>query len=218
MASFTLPDFGSMRDSFLATVKSIYEKIMNQFFPKPVSILFLGLDSAGKTTLVHKLKTNVNGRHLPTYNSSVEKVQIGNLNAVLVDIGGHDAARSIWGSYFFDVDGIIFIVDASETKRLPQVAEAWKTVMDSDCKAPVLVIMNKIDRLSHTPESIEHDLELKKSIEQYAGIRSEDGTRDNQRQIHIIYTSVINVDVFKPDTTLRNGFKWLSQNVSTKKQ
>ena len=73
---------------------------------------------------------------------------IGNIKFNSYDLGGHTQARKVWREYTGSVDGIIFMVDASDQNRLPEAKEELDKllVMPELKDVPVVVFGNKIDR------------------------------------------------------------------------
>lgn len=99
----------------------LYEYI---FRKEEVRILVLGLDKAGKTTLLERLKTIFGDgpglepeQILPTVGLNVGKVEAFNVQLVVWDLGGQPGLRSIWDKYYCDSHGLLFVVDASEPQR-----------------------------------------------------------------------------------------------------
>ena len=75
--------------------------IYNRFNQKtPVRLLLLGLDAAGKTTILYKLKLDETVETIPTIGFNVETVTYRNLNFNCWDIGGQFKLRNLWQHYF----------------------------------------------------------------------------------------------------------------------
>ncbi|ORD93451.1 SAR1 [Enterospora canceri] len=205
-----------IRNSFMDSVKSLFEKVFGKFvsnlFGKPANILFLGIDNSGKTTLVSKLKNNTNHVYLPTKHMVKQKVEIGNLTASIFDIGGHAAVRIAWKDYFYNVDGIVFIVDVADDERFDEVREAFETVTSLEQKAPILVLMNKIDMIGEDVHTITGKYDYMQQYEYACGI---DRSRPN---VHILYLSILTENTYDETSVLRGGFTWLSQRISEEKE
>jgi len=130
-------------------------------FPKNAKIAFLGLDNAGKTTLLQIMKNGRAGAHLPTLHPHAEELVIHNIRFRTIDLGGHETARRIWKDYTSDADGIVFLCDAADRTRFKEAQEELANLLEdrSLINVPICVLGNKID----IPVAASED-ELRRSI------------------------------------------------------
>lgn len=213
MASFQ-EHFVRIRDKVVEVWNNTINKFITGLFKKNSSIIFLGIDNAGKTTLVNKLKYNSNHVFLPTRHATREVVEIGKLKAYILDVGGHQAARIAWKDYLHGVDAIVFIVDVTDEQRFEEVREAWLTVLDITKDVPVLVLMNKIDLLGEDSRSIKANHGCTTAIEEATQVKS----TCKDRNISIRYISIVNENTYNKDSELCLGFEWLSQQIDSRRE
>lgn len=81
-------------------------------------VLFLGLDCAGKTTALYKLKLGEFISTIPTIGFNVETVEFKKIKMTIWDVGGQDKIRPLWRHYYQNTQAIIYMVDSSDQERI----------------------------------------------------------------------------------------------------
>lgn len=82
----------------------------------------VGLDAAGKTTILYKLKLGDVVMTIPTIGFNVETVEYKNICFTVWDVGGQDKIRPLWRHYLKHTQGLIFVVDSNDTERIAEAA------------------------------------------------------------------------------------------------
>ena len=93
-------------------------------------LCMVGLDAAGKTTILYKLKLGEVVTTIPTIGFNVEAIEYGNLTLTVWDIGGQDKIRPLWRHYYSDTQGVIFVVDSNDRDRLSQAKDELHGLLD----------------------------------------------------------------------------------------
>ena len=128
---------------------SLLSNIYNRFnsFRRDVRILLLGLDAAGKTTILYKLKMNETVNTIPTIGFNMETLQYKNVEFQCWDIGGQDKLRTLWRHYYDGSHAVIFVVDSADRDRIEEARETLHTMLSSEelGDAVLLVYANKQD-------------------------------------------------------------------------
>ena len=110
-------------------------------------ILMVGLDAAGKTTILYKLKLGEIVTTIPTIGFNVETVEYKNISFTVWDVGGQDKIRPLWRHYYQNTQGLIFVVDSNDRDRVDDAKEELHRMLNEDelRDAVVLVFANKLD-------------------------------------------------------------------------
>ncbi|KAJ9467788.1 ADP-ribosylation factor [Diplonema papillatum] len=119
----------------------------NLFAKKNARIVMVGLDAAGKTTILFKLKLDEHVTTVPTIGFNVETVEYKNIKFSVWDVGGQDKLRSLWKHYYEDMNAVIFVVDSNDSDRLHIAANELNHLLNDPVlsSATLLVFANKQD-------------------------------------------------------------------------
>ncbi|ORY26722.1 putative ADP-ribosylation factor [Naematelia encephala] len=126
------------------TFSTLWSKL---FLKKETKVLILGLDNAGKSTILYRITMGSVVASAPTVGSNHEIYDYKGVRFGLIDIGGQTALRSSWSQYFAGTAAIILVIDSSDTARLSLAkAELQKLVTDEDLQTSLLLVLaNKQD-------------------------------------------------------------------------
>merc|ERR1719326_1196514 len=99
---------------------------------KEVRMLMFGLDAAGKTTMLFKMKLGEVVTTIPTIGFNVETVEYKKVKFTMWDVGGQDKLRPLWRYYFENTDGVIFVVDSNDRDRVGQARDELRRMLAED--------------------------------------------------------------------------------------
>ncbi|XP_021367888.1 ADP-ribosylation factor 2 isoform X4 [Mizuhopecten yessoensis] len=125
-----------------------FAKLFSSLFgKKEMRILMVGLDAAGKTTILYKLKLGEIVTTIPTIGFNVETVDYKNISFTVWDVGGQDKIRPLWRHYFQNTQGLIFVVDSNDKERVREAKDELQRMLNEDelRDAVLLVFANKQD-------------------------------------------------------------------------
>jgi ADP-ribosylation factor protein 1 len=117
------------------------------FGSREMRILMVGLDAAGKTTILYKLKLGEVVTTIPTIGFNVESVEYKNISFTVWDVGGQDKIRPLWRHYYQNTHGIIFVVDSNDRDRVDAARDELHRMLNEEelRDAVLLVFANKQD-------------------------------------------------------------------------
>ena len=125
------------------------------FSKTEVQVLIIGLDNAGKTTVLERLKNiflktpEISAELIPpTIGMNLGKMEIAGNKAIFWDLGGQQSLRSIWDHYFQEADAVLFVLDAADPSRFAEARAALQNVIghrELRPTVPLAVMANKQD-------------------------------------------------------------------------
>ncbi|XP_030533108.1 ADP-ribosylation factor-related protein 1 isoform X2 [Rhodamnia argentea] len=135
-------------------------------------VLILGIDKAGKTTFLEKLKSiylNMESlppdRIVPTVGLNIGRIEVSNTKLVFWDLGGQPGLRSIWEKYYEEAHAVVFVIDAASPSRFEDSKSSLEKVLRNDDLqgAPLLILANKQDLAEAvSADELDRYLDLKK--------------------------------------------------------
>jgi len=158
------------------------------FWNKRGKILFLGLDNAGKSTLLHLLKYGKIAALEPTKMPQKEEIKIADVTLAAHDLGGHTAARQVWRTYMAKIDGIVYMVDASDMARLAESKKELTALLTDDLvkSTPFAILGNKVDLKTALSEP-----QLKQALGIEDACTGKDNFGRTQRPLEVFMCSVV---------------------------
>ncbi|QLL32831.1 hypothetical protein HG536_0D03530 [Torulaspora globosa] len=137
------------------------------FGSREMKILMLGLDNAGKTTILYKLKLNKIKTSAPTVGFNVETVARKNVKFNMWDVGGQERLRPLWRHYFPATTALIFVIDSHDKDRLNEAKEELYSIISEKEMGDVVLLVwaNKQDlKNALTPQEISEFLQLGENL------------------------------------------------------
>ncbi|CAM9244675.1 unnamed protein product, partial [Heterosigma akashiwo] len=104
-------------------------------YNRNATIVFLGLDNAGKSTLLHRLTAGAVSSLPPTERPHQEVFQFGTTKFKAWDLGGHETVRYLWDDFSADSQGVIFMVDSADFERFEEAKEELQRLLEEPALA-----------------------------------------------------------------------------------
>ncbi|PPQ68195.1 hypothetical protein CVT25_015027 [Psilocybe cyanescens] len=195
--------FPYLHSKYNSNMGANLSKAMGKIFGnKEMRLLMLGLDAAGKTTILYKLKLNQSVTTIPTVGFNVETVTYKNVKFNVWDVGGQDKIRPLWRHYYTGTQGLVFVVDSQDRERIDEAKqELHRILSDREMKECLLLVFaNKQDLPgAMSPAEVTEKLGLHRM-------------RDRSWKPDVMTSCATTGE------GLFEGLQWLSQNVKKRQQ
>ena len=129
-------------------LSKLYDLLSSWSATNPARVLLLGLDNAGKTCILYKIKLNETVTTIPTIGFNCETVTpCKGVTFTVWDVGGQDKIRRLWRYYYQNTHGLVFVVDSADKERMNEAAEELHAILNDDemQSIPFVIIANKQD-------------------------------------------------------------------------
>ena len=126
----------------LSKIIEFFTRSKNNF-----KIIILGMQNAGKTTILYRLSLGQLIKTTPTIGSNVEELAYNNVKFQAWDLGGQESTRSVWDVYYMNTDGVVYVIDSQDENNYEESkAQFHKILKNSTLKnATILIFANKQD-------------------------------------------------------------------------
>ena len=116
-------------------------------------LVILGLDNAGKTTIIKALCDEELSTITPTQGFNVKTMAKDGFKLNVWDVGGQREIRKFWKNYYYQTEAIIYVIDSSDRKRISECGSELSELLGEDELAglPLLVYANKQDLIQALP-------------------------------------------------------------------
>lgn len=161
-------------------------------------ILLLGLDNAGKTTIVKRIMDEDVNTVSPTLGFIIKTIDYEGYKLNIWDVGGQKTLRSYWRNYFEKTDALIWVVDATDRLRIDDCREELHGLLQEErlSGASLLIFANKTD-----VQGCMNEAEILQGL-QLTAIRS--------HQWHILRCSAMT------GTNLKEGLAWVVEDAKAR--
>lgn len=176
---------------------SIIRKVKKK--EKEMRILMVGLDNAGKTTIVMRINGEDTSSISPTLGFNIKTIEYKSYRLNIWDVGGQKTIRSYWRNYFEQTDGLVWVVDSSDLRRLDDCKQELHNLLKEErlSGSSLLILANKQDiRGALRPADIAKVLNLE--------------AMDNSRHWQIVGCSAYTGE------GLLAGFDWLVGDIASR--
>ena len=126
----------------ISKILEFFTKNRNNF-----KIIILGVQEAGKTTILYRLSLGQFVKTSPTIGSHVEELTYNNVKFQAWDLGGQESIRALWDVYYVNTDAVIYVIDSKDDENFEiSKSEFYKVLANKNLKNSVILIFaNKQD-------------------------------------------------------------------------
>uniref|UniRef100_G1QIV2 ADP-ribosylation factor-like protein 6 n=1 Tax=Nomascus leucogenys TaxID=61853 RepID=G1QIV2_NOMLE len=117
-------------------------KLMSIFGNQEHKVIIVGLDNAGKTTILYRFLTNEVVHTCPTIGSNMEEIILPKTHFLMWDIVRQEALSFIWNTYYSNTEFIILVNDSTDQDRLLTAREELYKML---AREALLIFANKQD-------------------------------------------------------------------------
>ncbi|CDW85096.1 adp-ribosylation factor [Stylonychia lemnae] len=124
---------------------NVWDRLFNE--KREFKLVIIGLDAAGKTTILNKMRFDEYINSAPTIGVNTEDIQVKNINIKVFDLAGQEKMRNVWKYYYSSIEGIIFVLDSGDTQRIMEAKDEIQNLLTNDeaKQVPILIFANKQD-------------------------------------------------------------------------
>lgn len=180
----------------------VFSKIFDFFAKsnKKFKLIIVGIQNAGKTTILYRMSLGELIKTNPTIGANVEEISHENVKFQAFDLGGQESMRSVWDAYFNNVDGIVYVIDSSDHENIEESKKEFQKLLAKEelKNSVILIFANKQD--------LQDSCKIEEIIRTYELNKIKDFTW------HIQGCSG------KTGEGLVNGLHWLSEKIIDKKE
>ena len=144
----------------LSKIIEFFTKSRNNF-----RIIILGMQNAGKTTILYRLSLGTIVKTTPTIGSNVEEITYNNATFQAWDLGGQESTRSLWDVYYMNTDAVVYVIDSQDDEYFEESKEQFHKLLEHPSlkSSLILIFANKQDlQGAKTVNKIIQDYELDK--------------------------------------------------------
>jgi len=169
-----------------------------------VTVALLGVDNAGKSTVLSRMKGEFQEFIAPTIGFASEVIKQGSNTIKLYDLGGGANIRGIWPRYYAELHAAVFVIDSSDRDRLPVAREVLHQALDHPrfANKPLLIMANKQDK---TEPMTSAEIASSLGLEKFKGL---------QYSV-VTCTALIEEENSPPDPRIQQGLKWLTGAINS---